>query len=570
MRWSRAFLPTLREDPQGADAASHRLLLRAGFIRQVAAGIYAYLPLGRRVLRKIEGIAREEMDAIGAREFAMPALHPAEPWKRSGRWEAIGEDMFRFRDRKQGELCLAMTAEELFTQVAADELRSYRQLPQIWYQIQTKFRDEARPKSGLMRCREFLMKDSYSFDLDEAGLDRSFQRHAEAYERIFSRCGLEAFRAEAFSGAMGGSESAEFVALSDAGEDWIATCSGCGYAGNVEKARSAPAPVDDPERVPAVEPFATPGVRTIEELVRFPGGAPADHQIKTLVYRGAAGLVLFCVRGDDELCEAKGQTAAAQGELRPAHDEEIVAGVGAHAGSLGAPGVTHLPVYVDLTLRDRRGLVTGANRDGFHLRNVDVARDVPGARYVDLRTVRAGEPCIRCGKPLEVRKVIEVGHIFKLGLRYSEPMDARVLGADAKEIPLLMGCYGLGISRLMSAVAEARHDENGLRWPVSIAPYHAVVTPIQTNDPEQMRAAEELYHACIAAGLETVIDDRDERAGVKFKDADLIGFPYRLVPGARALARGNVELAIRSSGEKTEIPLESAAAELARRIQAHA
>jgi prolyl-tRNA synthetase len=569
MRWSRAFLPTLRDAPQGAEAASHKLLVRGGFIRQVAAGVYAYLPLGRRVLRKVEAIAREEMDAIGGLEFHMPALHPAEAWKKSGRWDAIGEDMFRLRDRKQAELCLGMTAEELFTQIAADALRSYRQLPQIWYQIQTKFRDEARPKSGLMRCREFLMKDSYSFDLDEVGLDRSFQLHVKAYERIFHRCGLEAFRAEAFSGAMGGSESAEFIALSEAGEDWIATCPGCGYAANVEKARSEPPAAADPEQVPAVEPFPTPGVRTIEQLVRFPGGAPAYRQIKTLVYKAGDELVLLCLRGDDELCEAKAQGVTGVGEIRPAHDEEIRARLGAHAGSLGPVGVTGLPVFVDLALEGRRGLVTGANRDGFHHRHVDLARDVPGARYVDLRTVRAGEPCARCGKPLEVRKGIEVGHIFKLGLCYSEPMGASALGPDGREQKLLMGCYGMGLSRVMSAVAEARHDEHGLRWPLAIAPYQVVVTPIQTDDAAQMGAAEELYRGCLAAGLEVVLDDRDDRAGVKFKDADLIGFPFRLVPGARALARGQVELAVRASGEKTEIPLDSAVAELGRRIAGH-
>jgi prolyl-tRNA synthetase len=432
VRWSKAFIPTLRDDPADAEAVSHRLLVRAGLARQLSAGLYSLLPLGWRVSRKIERILREEMEKIGAQEFRLPALHPAELWQRSGRWQVMGDEMFRLKDRRGAELCLGMTHEEVFASLAV-EVRSYRALPQIWYQVQTKFRDEPRPKSGLLRVREFVMKDSYSLDIDRAGLDRSFQLHFDAYRRIFERCGLQPLAVEASSGAMGGSESIEFMVPSDAGEDWVASCGACGYAANVEKATSQLAEVadeerpDDPEGSAAPEKFATPGVRTIEDLVSFPGGAPAERQIKTLVYVVDGETVLVLRRGDHALSEQKLADGAQAVAVRPAREDEIRAALGASAGSLGAVGVAGVRVLADAALEGRRGMTTGANEDGFHLRGVDVARDLTVAAWLDLRAVAAGEACPLCGSALSVDKTIEVGHIFKLGTRYSEASGATVL-----------------------------------------------------------------------------------------------------------------------------------------------
>ena len=566
MRWSGLFIPTLREDPADAEAISHRLMLRGGFIRQLGAGIYSMLPLGYRVLRRVDAIVREEMEQIGAQEFLLPALHPAEVWKESGRWEEMGEAMFRLRDRKQAELCLGMTHEEVFTAIARDELRSYRQLPQIWYQIQTKFRDEARPKSGVLRSRQFTMKDSYSFDLDSAGADHAFDLHAAAYRRIFARCGLDAIEVEASSGAMGGSESVEFMAISNAGEDWVVTCSGCGYAANLEKAISAAAPIEDPEDTASPEKFATPGIHSIEELAQFSGGAPAERQIKTLAYVAEEELVLLLLRGDHELNEVKAIETLGTTNLRPARPEEIREALGALPGSLGAVGVTQLPVYVDETLRGRRGMTTGANEDGFHLRHVDVARDLPSPRWTDLRGARAGDACSSCSKPLEVQKSIEVGHIFKLGVRYSESMGARVLDAGGKEVPIVMGSYGIGLERIMAAAIEAHHDKQGIRWPVSIAPFQVVVASVNVKQEEQASRAEQIYDGLRKEGLDVLLDDRDERPGVKFKDADLVGIPYRVVLGPRALAKGNVELFERATSQTIEVSLDQIVAELKRRL----
>ncbi|MGH9885898.1 MAG: proline--tRNA ligase, partial [bacterium] len=432
MRWSQMFIPTLREVPADAEAVSHRLMLRAGLIRQLGAGIYSKLPLAERIARKIEAIVREEMTRIGAQEFRLPMLHPAEPWKESGRWDSVGDELFRLRDRRETDMALAMTAEEIFTTLARDGLRSYRQLPQIWYQIGTKFRDEPRPKSGVLRGREFTMKDSYSFDVDAAGLDVAFQKHADAYRRIFSRCGIESIPVQASSGAMGGSESVEFMAVSDAGEDWIVVCPACDYAANLEKAKSQPTAVADPPSAGALEKFPTPGVRTIDDLARMAGGAAPERQIKTLVYKIDEALALFLLRGDHELNEVKLAEATGSSRFRPAKPEECRAALGALPGSLGAVGVAKLAIYADEALRGRREMTTGANEDDFHLRHVDVSRDLPALKWADLRNARAGEACTRCGKPLETRKTIEIGHIFKLGLRYSEPMGARVLTAEGK------------------------------------------------------------------------------------------------------------------------------------------
>ena len=558
MRWSQAFIPTLREPPADAEAPSHRLLVRGGFVRQLGAGLYEILPLGRRVLLRIERIVRQEMDAIGGQEFLLPALHPAELWRESGRWDAIGEEMFRLRDRRRADLCLGMTHEEVFADIARRELRSYRQLPQIWFQIQNKFRDEPRPKSGLLRTRQFTMKDAYSFDLDWEGLDRSFQAHRNVYHRIFSRCGLEVITVEASSGTMGGKQSVEFISLSDTGEDRIASCSGCGYAANLETATSVVEPAEDATDGALPERFATPGVHTIEELARFPGGAPPERQIKTLFYIADDRPVIFLLRGDHELNEVKAADLLGTPRLRPARPEEIREALGASAGSLGAVGVEKIPVYTDEALRGRRGMTTGANEDGFHLRHVDVERDIPSRGWADLREVRAGEPCAKCGTPFEIRRGIEVGHIFKLGLRYSETMGVRVLDAEGQEVPVVMGSYGIGLERLLAAVVESHHDDDGICWPISIAPYDAVVVPVKATDPTQAEVADRIYGELCEAGVEALLDDRDERPGVKFKDADLIGIPFRIVVGPRALARGNVELVRRDDREMIQVPKEQA------------
>jgi prolyl-tRNA synthetase len=555
MRWSQIFIPTLRDDPADAEAVSHKLMLRAGLVRQLAAGVYSKLPLGYRAARKVEAIVREEMVRIGGQEFLLPVLHPGELWKESGRWYQIGDEMFRLKDRRQGDYCLGMTHEEVFTAIARDELRSYRQLPQIWFQIQTKFRDEARPKSGVLRGREFTMKDSYTFDVDFAGLDAAFDKHAEAYRRIFVRCGLDAIAVQASSGAMGGSESVEFMSVSDAGEDWTVTCSSCDYAANMEKAVSVASKVHDPEEVPEVEKFPTPGVRTIDDLAKFEGGAPAERQIKTLVYVVEDVPTLFLLRGDHELNEVKIAEATGTTTFRAATPEECRRALGALPGSLGAVGVADVPIYADDALEGRRGMVTGANEDDFHLRNVVVARDLADVRWTSLRSVVVGDACTRCGGRLELKKTIELGHIFKLGLRYSEAMKLRVLNEQGKEVPVVMGSYGIGIERLVAAVIEAHHDEDGIAWPWTVAPFEIVVTPVAAKDAGAMKKAEEIYEKLVEEGYDVVLDDRDERPGVKFKDADLVGFPLRVVPGPRSLEKGNVELVERASRAKEEVPL---------------
>lgn len=555
MRWSKFFIPTLRDDPAGAEAISHKLMLRAGLVRQLTAGVYSKLPLGFRVSRNVEAIVREEMERIGAQEFHLPVIHPGELWKESGRWFEIGDEMFRLKDRRHGDYCLGMTHEEVFTAIARDELRSYRQLPQIWFQIQTKFRDEARPKSGVLRGREFVMKDSYTFDVDFAGLDVAFEKHADAYRRIFARCGIKALAVQASSGTMGGSESVEFMSVSDAGEDWTVTCASCDYAANVEKAVSVPSPVDDPSDDAEVEKFPTPGIRTIEALASFDVGAPAKQQIKTLVYIVEDQPTLFLLRGDHELNEVKLADATGTTKFRPATPEECQKALGAFPGSLGAVGVTELPVYADDALRGRRGMVTGANEDDFHVRHVDVDRDLEAPKWTSLRNVVPGERCASCGGELAVKRTIELGHIFKLGLRYSESMNLTVLDEQGKEIPVVMGSYGIGIERLVAAVIEGYHDDNGIVWPWSVAPFHIVVTPISVKDDEAMKTAERLYDD-LGASFEALLDDRDERPGVKFKDADLIGVPLRVVVGPRGLEKGVVELFERHTQQKEEVPVD--------------
>jgi prolyl-tRNA synthetase family II len=554
MRWSQLHIPTLREDPADADAASHRLLVRAGFIRQLMAGHYSLLPLGMRVRAKVMAVIREEMNAIGAQEFLLPTMHPAQIWERSGRLSIMGEEMFRLKDRKGTEMVLGMTHEEIFTTLA-QELSSYRQLPQFWYQIQTKFRDEPRPKSGLIRVREFTMKDSYSFDVDEAGLDKSFDAHRGAYERIFARLGIPAIAAEASNGTMGGSDSIEFMCPSEAGEDLVATCAGCRYAANLERATSQLAAIEDEPGPAAPERLDTPGVRTIEDLaVRY--GVAASRQIKTLVQVINGELTLVLLRGDHPLADQKLVDATGKPDIRPAQPDEIQAAIGALPGSLGAVGVTTLPVIADLALRGRRNMATGANIDDVHLTGVDVDRDIAVGTWADLREVSAGEPCPRCGTPLELVHGIEVGHIFKLGRKFTTAFGASVLGPDGSAITPIMGSYGIGIERAVAAIAEVHHDDAGLKWPVQVAPAEVNVVMLAAKDGAVRTAAEAIYAALQAAGHDVMLDDRDERPGVKFKDAELIGIPYRISVGSRDLAEGMVEVVSRESGERERVPVD--------------
>ncbi len=578
MRWSNTFIPTLRDDPADAEAISHKLLVRAGLIRQLSAGIYSILPLGWRVCRKIESLIRDEMDRIGAQEFRLPAMHPAELWQRSGRWSVMGDEMFRLKDRRGAELCLGMTHEEVFTSIAT-ELRSHRALPQIWYQIQTKFRDEPRPKSGLLRVREFVMKDSYSLDLDQAGLDHAFKLHFDAYRRIFERCGLAPLAVEASSGAMGGSESIEFMAMSDAGEDWIASCGACGYAANLQKATSrldaagdgagrpeASAGRPDAPEGFAPEPFATPGVRSIEDLVNFAGGAAAERQIKTLVYVVDGVTTLVLLRGDHKLSEQKLADGEGAVAVRAANSDEIRVALGASAGSLGAVGVAGVRIVADTALQGRRDMTTGANRDEFHLRGVDVARDIRVDAWLGLREVAAGEPCPMCASALGVAKTIEIGHIFKLGTKYSEKLGAVVQDETGASVPIVMGSYGIGVGRVMASIVEACHDANGIVWPVTVAPFEVVITVLNPTDVETQEAGERIYEALRAQGIDVIIDTRDERPGVKFKDAELVGIPYRITIGPRGLAEKKVEFVRRRDGTKRELALDRAAETVAEAV----
>ena len=558
MFWSKLFIPTLRENPAEAEVASHQLLLRAGYIRQLSAGIYSYLFLAQRSFLKIAAIVRQEMDAIGAQEMYLPALNPAEVWQESGRWDIMGDNMFRLKDRWKRDLCLGMTHEEVMTSIARGELRSYKQLPQIWYQIQTKFRDELRPKSGLLRVRQFLMKDSYSFDMDASGLDMAYDKHYEAYRRIFDRCGLEYVAVEAHSGAMGGSQSHEFMVASEAGEDYVARCRQCGYSANLEKAVSAAtAPATaDPDGDREAEEFHTPGRKTIAEVADFTG-LPLTSQMKSLIMVADGKPVLALLRGDHQLSETKFSGVTGAVDVRAAHPEEIREWFGADAGSLGPVGVNKLRVLADLSLEGRRNMIAGANKDDYHLRNVTPGKDFK-PEFFDLRQVAAGDVCVTCGAPIELIKTVEIGHIFKLGYKYSQTMGLRVLNEAGAEITPIMGSYGIGIERILSAAIELYHDKDGMALPPSIAPFQVVITPVNFNDASLRAAAEQVYRECRELGLDALFDDRDERPGVKFKDADLIGIPYRITIGKK-LAQGSVEVSERRARTSSDVALADAA-----------
>ena len=565
MRWSKMHIPTLRDDPADAGAPSHRLLLRAGYIRQLMAGHYSLLPLAQRVRLKVIEIIREEMNQIGGQEILMPVMHPAELWQTSGRWELMGDEMFRLKDRRGADLALGMTHEEIISTLAT-ELESYRELPQVWYQFQTKLRDEPRPKAGLMRTREFTMKDSYSFDLGPAELDVSFNAHRDAYARSFSRLAIPAIPALASNGTMGGSDSIEFICPSPSGEDLIFLCPECGYAANIEMATSRLVNIDDSsERTSALaapEPFATPGVRTIEDLASG-YGAPADRQIKTLVYFLDGTLTLVLLRGDHALHEQKLVDATGAVSVRPAQADEIRDALGALPGSLGAVGVSDHPVIADEALRGRRGMYTGANVDDTHLRGVDVERDIAVGQWADLREVAAGEACVNCGHGLEVERGIEVGHIFKLGYKFADALGVSVSGPDGKPVRPIMGCYGIGIERAMATIVEVHHDSKGIVWPAAVAPFEVDVVIAQQDDAAVAAVGEQVYQALLDAGVEVIVDDRPVRAGVKFSDAELVGIPFRVTIGKRGLAAGTAELTDRATGSTVHVPLD----ELAKHVQ---
>ena len=557
MLWSTLFIPTLRETPAEAEVISHQLLLRAGYIRQLSAGIYNYLLLAQRSLLKIQQIVREEMDAIGGQEMLLAALNPAEVWKESGRWDVMGDNMFRLKDRFGRDLCLGMTHEEVMTFIARGELRSYKQLPQIWYQIQTKFRDEPRPKSGLLRVRQFIMKDSYTFDLDAAGLDRAYDKHHGAYCKIFDRCGLDYIVVDADSGAMGGSQSQEFMIASEAGEDFVARCKSCGYAANLEKAASVPAAplVADPDGDLQPEEFHTPGMKTIADLSGFTK-LPESSQMKSLVMVGDDKPVLIMLRGDHLLSETKLTSVLGAKEVRQAHPQEIFELFGANAGSLGPVGAKKLRILADNALRGRKNMITGANKDDYHLRHVTPGEDF-AAEFFELRQVAPGDKCTQCSATLDIVKTVEIGHIFKLGYKYSDSMGLRVLDEQGKEVTPIMGSYGIGIERILTCAIELFHDIDGMTLPASIAPFSVVITPANYREALQHEAADLLYKECKKRGIDALLDDRDERPGVKFKDADLIGMPYRITVGKK-LAEGKVEFVERRTKAAQDVLLHEA------------
>jgi len=572
-RWSELFIPTLREAPADAEVASHKFLVRSGYIRQLAAGVYSYLFLGNRSFHKIIGIVREEMDKIG-QEFFLPLLHPREIWEASGRWSLMGDNLFHLKDRKGADLALGFTAEEVMTDIARKELRSYKQLPQIWYQIAPKFRDEPRPKSGLLRVRQFMMKDAYSFDIDAAGLDVSYKKHYETYCRIFDRCGLKYMVVEADSGAMGGKESHEFMVRTPAGEDQVVSCDSCNYAANMEKATSTLETVEDLKSEGDGKPLEvhTPRQKTIEDVARFLGLSP-KNKIKTLAFMAdekdaktgkvKSRAIVVLLRGDHQLNEAKLNATVAVA-TRAMEESEIKELFKSPAGYLGPLGIEWakelnkdpvLPVLlVDKALQGRTNLIAGANKEDYHVKNLTPGKEFHPTAYADLRAVTASEGCPNCGKPLRIDTAVEIGHIFKLGYRYSESMGASVLDNNGKEVTPIMGSYGIGIERILTAAVEQSNDENGFWLPPSIAPFQIVVTPTNVKDAALLNAALDISSRLESAGYDVILDDRDERPGVKFKDADLVGIPFRITVGKK-VTEGTVEVVLRSTREVRDVTI---------------
>jgi prolyl-tRNA synthetase len=549
MRYSEMHLPTGREIPSDAEVVSNQLMIRAGMIRKLTSGIYSYLPLGYRVIRKVEQIIREEMNRAGAQEVHLPMVQPAELWQESGRWTFYGKELLRFRDRNNRDYCLGPTHEEVITDLVRHDIKTYRQLPCNLYQIQTKFRDEVRPRFGVMRCREFGMKDAYSFDADEAGAEKSYEKMFAAYNNIFRRCGLEFRPVEADSGSIGGSFSHEFMVMADSGEDAIVFCEKCNYAANLEKAEIAKPTAEDLQQKeqPAMESVETPDVRTIEEVSNFLNVSP-EQIVKTLIFNADGKPCAVLIRGDHEVNEIKVKNYLGAAELELADDEMIRKATGAPRGFAGAVGIK-IRVIADYSIMNLVNLVTGANRENYHLKNVNIGRDFQVESFADLRVSQPGDACPRCGGVIKFVRGIEVGHVFKLGTKYSKAMKAVYLDRDGKEKTMIMGCYGIGIGRTVAACIEQNFDSNGIIWPMPLAPFTVIVTPVNIKESDVMKASEDIYSELLACNVEAIIDDRDERAGVKFKDADLIGIPLRIVVGSKNLAKGQVELKIRRSGE---------------------
>ena len=549
MRVSKLYAPTLREVPAEAEVVSHQLMLRAGFMRKAAGGIYTYLPLAWRVLKKIERIVREEMDAKGSQELLMPIVQPAEIWQESGRWDVYGAEMFRLQDRHNRCFCLGPTHEEMVTTLIRGDVRSYRQLPLSVYQIQNKYRDERRPRFGLMRGREFIMKDAYSFDRDEAGLDKSYQDMYDAYTNIFTRCGLNFRPVEADSGAIGGSGSHEFMVIADSGEAEIVFCTSCDYAANVEKAELFPLEAQE-EAMLTKEEVVTPDCKTIADVCAYLK-LPVDHSVKAVAYNSEKGLILCFVRGDHEVNEIKVINTCGVIDLEMATEEQLAA-----AGTVGGIDNKKVIVVVDATVMKMHNVCCGANKEGYHFINVNPGRDFTPTYVADIRLIQEGDPCPHCGGEVSKARGIEVGQVFKLFTKYSSALKATYLDENGKEQPMVMGCYGVGVSRTMAAAIEQNYDDNGIIWPIEIAPYHVLVVPVNTKDEASAAKAEEIYMQLKKVGLETVIDDRKERPGVKFKDADLIGYPLRVVVGPKTLTEGKLEVKIRKTGEIRYLPLD--------------
>jgi len=559
MRWSNCYIPTLKEAPADAEVVSHKLLTRAGMVRKLTSGIYIYLPLGLKAIEKTAAIVREEMNRAGALELSMPMVQPADLWQESGRWEFYGKELLRFQDRNGRDYCLGPTHEEVITDLVRGEVRSYRQLPINLYQIQTKFRDEIRPRFGLMRGREFIMKDAYSFDRDEAGADKSYWAMYEAYQQVFKRLGLRFRAVEADSGSIGGSFSHEFMVLADTGEDTIAACTGCQYAANVERAEVAAPPLSGGTAtlpaVGAIEEVPTPGKHTVEEVCAFLG-VPQSALVKTLILVADGKPVAALVRGDRELNDVKLKNLLKCDELELAAPELVQKVTGAPVGFAGPVGLNVERVFADHELLASDGWITGANKGDTHLRNVSLPRDARIERYADLRVITPADACPRCGQPIELTRGIEVGHVFKLGTKYSEPLKCTFLDEDGKEKVMIMGCYGIGVSRVVASCIEQNHDADGIVFPPPIAPFEAVLCCLDPKNGETLGKAEEFYAELKAQGVDAILDDRDERPGVKFKDADLVGMPLQLVVGGKGLARGIVEAKDRRTGEKTELPVD--------------
>lgn len=555
------FMPTQREIPAEAEIVSHQLMLRAGMMRKIASGVYSFLPMGYRTFRKIEQIVREEMDRAGAQELIMPAVLPAEIYQASGRWDVFGPEMFRLKDRNGRDFCLGPTHEEPFTETVMNEIHSYRGLPVTLYQIQHKYRDEKRPRFGVMRSREFVMKDAYSFDRDEAGLDLSYKAMAKAYCNIFDRCSLDYIVVDADSGAMGGSGSQEYMVKSGVGEANIAFCPACGYAANDEKATCTPAGKNETISLQPMEKIYTPNSKTIEELMAFLGLTP-DQFVKSLIYLADEKLVVAMVRGDREINETKLSNLLGCNELALASARDVEEVTGAAVGFAGPIGLKkNVEVIADLEVSQMTNVVVGANETDYHFKNVNFQRDYQVTRTADIRTIVKGDACPHCKEPVDVCRGIEVGHIFKLGTKYSKALGCNFLDEEGKENPMIMGCYGIGINRTMAAIIEQNYDENGIIWPLAVAPYHAIVVPVMASDELQMKMAEEIYETLQKAGVEVLLDDRDERPGVKFKDSELIGIPMRITVGRKA-KDGLVEYKERKGGAAVEMKPEDAVSKI--------